>query len=54
MCTYIFYVFTVKSALGNMSETSNFRMENNLKLFGYSTDIMMMYHESENFRGVIL
>ena len=30
-CAYKFYVFTIKSALGNMSESSEFRFEKNLK-----------------------
>ena len=30
-CTYKFYIFTIKSALGNTSERSEFRFENSLK-----------------------
>ena len=29
-CTYKFYAFTIKSGLGSMSESSEFRFENSL------------------------
>ena len=35
MCTYKFYALTIKSALGNMSENSEFRFENSLKLLNF-------------------
>ena len=38
-CTYKFYVFAVKSALGNVSENSDFRFENSLKIFHFVDNI---------------
>ena len=41
-CTYKFYLFTIKNALGNMSESNEFRFENSLNNLDKMRDLFSL------------